>query len=159
MADVEGVREPRPVVGVLLGEAEVDEGAAQERDPRLRHAEEHRRHERIVRRAREGDLDRVGRRLVHPVEDQAQALGGVVDGVGLRDQLRRVLPLPERERRLDQRPPVLEVPVEAPARRADLLRQAVDRDRGDAALGERAERGADPVLPGQASSCCDTTVQ
>jgi hypothetical protein len=71
------------------------------------------------------------------------------DSVQLADDLRGELLLPELERRLEQRVPVGEVPVEAASGDAEIAGDRVDTDRFDAAGGQRPQCGARPILGGK----------
>jgi hypothetical protein len=152
VAEVEPVREPRAVAGLGLRQAELREDPAQEREPGLRDPSESGRDQVIVRGRGERELDGIDGALVDLPEQVAQPLGGIADRLRRGDQIRRVLALPARERLLDQLPAVAEMPVEAPARRAQRLRESIDRNGADAPLRERVEGRPRPVVSRQEPS-------
>src|SRR5262249_46683499 len=82
---------------------------------------------------------------------QAPELAGrrVAGGGDLRDHVGGRLLLPAPDRGLEQRVPVLEVPVEAALGGAEAGGERFDADRRQAAVRGRAQGGGDPVVPGE----------
>ena len=146
VADVERVGEPGAVRGLGFGEPEVAEDAPHRVDPQLRGARERRPGDGVGTRRRQRQLDRVHRALVDGLQQQAQPLDRVGDGLELRKRVDGVLALPALKRGVDQLGAVLEVPVEATAAGAERGGEAVDGDAPGAAGRDRLERGASPVV-------------
>ncbi len=109
---------------------------------------QHGRHQRVVGAGLQGELHGAQRRsrpAIAPVSRACSRLYGLRRGLDLRDDVLGVGALPALQRRLQQRVPPAEVPVEAALGGRRAGRERLDGHRGDPARGERGQRRRGPV--------------
>jgi len=153
MSEVGAVGEQRPSARLGAGQAVSPEELGDELDASAGDTLEHRLHGRLLGGRQQRELDPVARgQFRDPLEQEPELLEWIARrGIDLRDHRGGVRSLPVGECGLDERFAAGEVPVEAALGRVEALGERRDRDRREAAFGDRLQCRLGPRFPAQSS--------